>query len=95
MPSWTEIAEFCLAVYFAAFTTLHFWALFRPGGEVSRYHHTSFPDGKEKALLRLQPKALEDLVEQGKQPQPDPLVDLELVTTVRRNPRRTRTNTSQ
>jgi len=95
MPSWTEIAEFCLVVYFAAFTTLHFWALFWPGGEVSRCHHTSFPDGKEKALLRLQLKALEDLVEQGKQPQPDPLVDLELVTTVRRNPRRTRTNTSQ
>lgn len=66
---------------------------------MSRRLHPSFPGDPgdaERVILLRQAFALEELVkiEKARQLQPDPLGDVELVTTVRRSPRQTRANSS-
>ena len=102
MPSWTDYAGFGLgifAVLLAVVQVLHLIAFIRPHGWVSRRLHPSFPavaDVAQRDYLRRQTLALEKLVqlEQARQRQSDPLGDLELVTTIRRSPRRTQANSS-
>jgi hypothetical protein len=95
MPFWTDIAGFCLAALVAILTFLHIWAFCWPHGEISKRLHPSFPDKAKKAFFADQLEALQVLINQGQRPQPDPVVDVELVTTVRRSPRRTQTNASR
>jgi len=95
MPSWIDYAGFGIGL----FVILHLIAFIRPHGWVSRRLHPSFPaypNTAEREILLRQTLALEELVkfEKARQLQPDPLGDVELVTTVRRSPRRTRANSS-
>jgi hypothetical protein len=96
MPSWTEYVAFGLGL----FVVLHFIAFIWPQGWVSRRLHPPAPppapDPAIKELLNRQLTALEKLVEleSRRQSRPDPLGDVELVTTVRRSARRTRANSS-
>jgi hypothetical protein len=95
MPSWTDFAGFAIGL----FVVLHLIAFIRPHGWVSRRLHPSFPTvlgDEERKLLKLQIYRLEEIIrlERAQQGQPDPLGDLELVTTVRRSPRLTRANSS-
>jgi hypothetical protein len=90
MPSLTDCAGFGIGL----FVVLHLIAFIRPHGWVSRRLHPSFTarfDIADRNLLLRQTLVLEELVEleRVRQRQPDPLGDLELVTTVRRSPRRT------
>jgi hypothetical protein len=95
MPSWTDYVGFGIGL----FVVLHLIAFIRPHGWVSRRLHPSFPadpDTAERGILLRQTLVLEELVklERARQLQPDPLGDVELVTTVRRSLRRTRANSS-
>ena len=93
MPSWTDYVGFGLGLL----AVLHLIAFVWPHGRVSRRLHPTFPaDIAERNLHLRQITTLEKLIEleKARQRQPDPLGDLELVTTVRRSPRRTRANSS-
>lgn len=95
MPSWTDYVGFGIGLFVA----LHLIAFIRPHGWVSRRLHPSFPADphpEERKILFRQMLALEELVklEKARQLQPNPLEDVELVTTVRRSPRRIRANSS-
>jgi len=95
MPSWTDFAGFAIGL----FVVLHLIAFIRPHGWVSRRLHPSFPivlGDEERELLNQHIFRLQDIIrlQRARQLQPDPLGDVELVTTVRRSPRLTRANSS-
>jgi hypothetical protein len=95
MPSWTDYVGFGLGLL-GLLGVLHLIAFIRPQGWVSRRLHPSFAANPETNYALRQTVALEALVERVKslevkleqagQRQPDSLGNLELVTTVRRQP---------
>lgn len=93
MPTWIEYVAFGLGLYVG----LQLIAVIWPHGWVSERLNpsstTALPE-VQMALLRQILNALErsNQLEEGRQQQPNPLGDVELITTVRRNPRRTRAN---
>jgi hypothetical protein len=91
MPSWTDVAGFCFAVLVAPLILLHLWAFMNPDGNISKRLHPSHTDQNEMRYLRRQFVSQEEL-RRGSQraPQCHPFEDVELVTTVRRGPRRRR-----
>jgi hypothetical protein len=93
MSFWIDLIGFIFATLVAPLTILHLWAFIWPEGKISKRLHPPHP------LLPPLPN-INDIqqVVQGEvnrlleglrpSPQPDPLEDLQLVTTVRRSPRR-------
>ncbi|KAH8765754.1 hypothetical protein BGZ57DRAFT_989739 [Hyaloscypha finlandica] len=83
MPSWTDFAGFAIGL----FVVLHLIAFIRPHGWVSRRLHPSFPivlGDEERELLNQHIFRLQDIIrlQRARQLQPDPLGDVELVTTM-------------
>jgi hypothetical protein len=59
MPSWTDIAGFCLATLVAPFTFLQLWAFIFPNGKISKRLYPSLLDPADKALLERGVRALQ------------------------------------
>jgi hypothetical protein len=91
MALWTDVAGFCFAALTVLYTLLQFWAFFYPRGKISEHLHPPSIDPEEKILILRRIYALEQIMLQGQRVppgQPNPFEDVELVTTVRRSPRR-------
>jgi hypothetical protein len=91
MTFWTDVACFCFAALVIPLTLLSLWAFIHPHGKISeRLHPSSLGD---RVLVTRQIQLLELLVAQGEsvpEERLDPFGDVELITTVRRSPRRRR-----
>jgi hypothetical protein len=97
MSLWIDIACFCFVVLGAPptilLTILHLWAFIWPDGKISKRLHPSpppsFTDEDREFLTKLASGEVNRIIRELRlPPQPDPIEDLELVTTVRRSPRR-------
>jgi hypothetical protein len=100
MSLWIDIACFCIVVLGAPLTILHLWAFIWPDGKISKRLHpsplppsppppSSITDNDREFLTELASEEANRIIQELRPPpQPDPLEDLELVTTVRRSPRR-------
>jgi hypothetical protein len=95
MPSWTEVAGFCFAALVVPVILLHLWALIYPNGKIGERLHPPSIDSEERGFILRRIWSLEEIALQGQRVPPcqlNPFEDAELVTTVRRSPRRRRAN---
>lgn len=86
MSFWIDLVSFIFATPVALLAILHLWAFIWPRGKISeRLHpHPPYPPSINDIRGEIN-RLLEGL---RPPPQPDPLEDPQLVTTVRRRPRR-------
>ncbi len=93
MPFWTDVAGFCFATIVTPLLLLHLWAFIYPNGKVSKRLHSPSDSryrAEDREFILYRFRRLEGQILQGQRvpPQPDPFEDVELVTTMRRSPRR-------
>jgi hypothetical protein len=95
MSFWTDLVNFVFATLVALLTVLHLWAFIWPDGEISKRLHPLPPPSPPPLpninQIREAVRTEVDRLLEGLRPppQPDALRGLQLVTTVRRSPRRT------
>ena len=93
MTFWTDVAGFCFTALVVPLTLLHLWAFIYPKGKIGERLHPPSIDRKEKIRMLRQTLAMEQIALQGQRVPPgqlNPFEGVELVTTVRRSPRRRR-----